>query len=116
MGGRPARRTRVSVGKDQGQSHSTPTENQKRSAGRGEEFTRHFAASASVLWHFDEPFLIIGRFYGLLEKIRKIDFCNAPRAKEADERLARSESVLDAYAHNVFAAQEENRPTDAQKS
>jgi hypothetical protein len=32
------------------------------------------------------------------------------------ERLARSEAVLDAYAHNVFAAQEENRTPDGRKA
>ncbi len=55
------------------------------------------------------------KFKDWIEKIRKLDFYNAPRAREATERLARSEAVLDAYAHNVFAAQEENRPPDAPK-
>jgi len=50
-----------------------------------------------------------------IEKIRKLDFYKAPRGQEATERLTRSEAVLDAYAHNVFAAQEENRPSDTPK-
>ncbi|MFM9939369.1 MAG: Chromate resistance protein ChrB [Hyphomicrobiaceae bacterium] len=44
------------------------------------------------------------KFKSWIEKIRKLDFYKAPRAKEADERLARSEVVPDAYAHNVCGA------------
>ena len=51
------------------------------------------------------------KFRDWIEKIRKLDFYNVPRGQEALDRLARSEAVLDAYAHNVFAAQEENRPS-----
>lgn len=50
------------------------------------------------------------KFKSWIEKIQKLDFCKAPRAGEAAERLLRSEAILDAYAQNVFAAQEENRP------
>lgn len=50
------------------------------------------------------------KFKTWIEKIRKLDFYKAPRGGEATERLARSETILDAYAQNVFAAQEENRP------
>jgi hypothetical protein len=53
------------------------------------------------------------KFKTWIAKIRKIDFCGAPRAEEAAERLARSEAILDAYAHNVFAAQDENRAPEA---
>lgn len=49
------------------------------------------------------------KFKNWIEKIHKLDFYKAPRAKEAGERLLRSEAVLDDYAHNVFAAQEENK-------
>ncbi|MBN8943483.1 MAG: chromate resistance protein ChrB [Rhizobiales bacterium] len=56
------------------------------------------------------------KFKSWIEKIQKLDFYKAPRAEEAVQRLARSEAVLDAYAHNVFAAQEENRPPDASKT
>lgn len=55
------------------------------------------------------------KFKSWIEKIRKLDFYKAPRGQEATERLTRSEAVLDAYAHNVFATQEENRPSDTPK-
>jgi hypothetical protein len=49
------------------------------------------------------------KFKTWIAKIQKLDFYGAPRNKEAIERLARSEAILDLYAHNVFAAQAENR-------
>lgn len=52
------------------------------------------------------------KFKNWIERIRRLDFYQAPRAAEAAERLVRSEAILDAYAQNVFAAQEENRPVD----
>jgi hypothetical protein len=56
------------------------------------------------------------KFKNWIEKIRKLDFYKAPRADEAAQRLVRSEAILDAYAHNVFAAQEENRPSEPPRS
>ncbi|KPH78336.1 MULTISPECIES: Chromate resistance protein ChrB [Bosea] len=50
------------------------------------------------------------KFKTWIAKIQKLDFYGAPLNKEAIERLVRSEAILDAYAHNVFAAQAENRP------
>lgn len=41
-------------------------------------------------------------------KIVQNDFHGAPLAEKAREWLERCESILDAYAHNVFSAQEEN--------
>lgn len=41
-------------------------------------------------------------------KIQKNDFYTAPLAGDAQNWLSRCESILDAYAQNVFAAQEEN--------
>ena len=55
----------------------------------------------------------LAKFKTWIAKIQKLDFYKAQRGKEADERLTRSEAILDAYARNVFSAQEENRPTDA---
>jgi len=50
------------------------------------------------------------------EKIQKLDFYKALRGQEAIQHLASSEAVLNAYAQNVFAAQEENRGHDAPKT
>lgn len=44
-----------------------------------------------------------------LEKIKKLDFHNAPLRAQAEAHLARCEELLDAYAHQVFEAQDENR-------
>jgi len=55
------------------------------------------------------------KFKAWIAKIQKLDFYKALRAEEAVERLSRSEAILDAYAHNVFAAQEENKSPDAAK-
>lgn len=52
------------------------------------------------------------KFKDWIAKIQKIDFYKAPLGAQAIEHLKRSESVLDAYAHNVFTAQEENRSQD----
>ncbi|WP_348982262.1 Chromate resistance protein ChrB [Bosea sp. BK604] len=51
------------------------------------------------------------KFRTWIARIQKLDFYKARRADEAVDRLARSESILDAYAHCVFAAQDENKPT-----
>lgn len=44
-----------------------------------------------------------------LEKIRKLDFYGASLAGEANKRMAACEALLDAFAKQVFEAQEENR-------
>ncbi|NNG71930.1 chromate resistance protein ChrB [Rhizobium laguerreae] len=43
------------------------------------------------------------------EKIRRLDFYGATLVAEAEARLAKCEVLLDAYANQVFALQEENR-------
>ncbi|WP_192180436.1 Chromate resistance protein ChrB [Mesorhizobium amorphae] len=48
------------------------------------------------------------KFKTWFAKIGKNDFYAAPLAKVAQDWLAKCEGILDAYAHNVFAAQEEN--------
>jgi hypothetical protein len=52
------------------------------------------------------------------ERIRKLDFYGAPLAAEAAERLAQCEALLDAFARQVFEAQDENRSAsrDAESS
>jgi CRISPR/Cas system-associated endoribonuclease Cas2 len=45
-----------------------------------------------------------------LEKIKKLDFHGAPLRAQAEAQLAHCEKLLDAYAHQVFEAQDENRP------
>ncbi|CAD5270789.1 Chromate resistance protein ChrB [Bosea sp. 62] len=51
----------------------------------------------------------LAKFKNWMARIQKLDFYGAPLSKEAIARLVRSEAILDVYAHNVFAAQAENR-------
>lgn len=44
-----------------------------------------------------------------LTKIRKLDFYSGNLSQQASEKLSTCEQVLDAYARQVFDAQEENR-------
>ncbi|VVE75942.1 chromate resistance protein [Pandoraea captiosa] len=44
-----------------------------------------------------------------LEKIRKLDFYEATRAQEAQQRLEQCEALLETYAQRVFEAHDENR-------
>lgn len=44
-----------------------------------------------------------------LGKIGKLDFYGATLAKESADRLKQCEELLDAYAHKVFAAHDENK-------
>ncbi|MGO4740245.1 Chromate resistance protein ChrB [Bosea sp. 2KB_26] len=57
----------------------------------------------------------LSKFKTWIARIQKLDFYKADRAEEAAGRLTRSEAILDAYAHNVFAAQEENMSPEAPK-
>ncbi|MCZ8548159.1 hypothetical protein OOJ09_28620 [Mesorhizobium qingshengii] len=50
----------------------------------------------------------VAKFKTWFAKIEKNDFYTAPLAQVAREWLTTCESIMDAYAHNVFAAQEEN--------
>ena len=56
----------------------------------------------------DEDLKKLQRWLG---QITKLDFYGAPLAAEAASRLTGCEALLDAYAHRVFEAQDENRPT-----
>lgn len=46
-------------------------------------------------------------------KIKALDFYDAPLASEAVSRIAACEALLDNYAHQVFARQDENRTIPA---
>lgn len=49
------------------------------------------------------------------EKIRKLDFYGATLAAQAEARLGKCEVLLDGYANQVFALQDENRsPSDGE--
>lgn len=48
------------------------------------------------------------KLQGWLEKIKKLDFYGGRLASEAAKRLTTCENLLDAYAHRVFDAHDEN--------
>jgi hypothetical protein len=50
------------------------------------------------------------------EKIRKLDFHGASLATESRERLAQCETLLEAFAQQVFDARDDLRPPRARKS
>ncbi|WP_225341559.1 Chromate resistance protein ChrB [Agrobacterium tomkonis] len=49
------------------------------------------------------------------DKIRRLDFYGATLATEAEARIAKCESLLDGYANQVFALQEENRGSSGEE-
>lgn len=49
------------------------------------------------------------KLQGWFEKIRKLDFYNAPLSKDAESRLRLCEALLDDYALRVFNAHDENK-------
>ncbi|NTG36946.1 hypothetical protein G6K91_22055 [Agrobacterium rhizogenes] len=49
------------------------------------------------------------------EKIRRLDSYGATLAAEAEARLAKRDVLLDAYANQVFALQEENRSSSGEE-
>ena len=81
--------------------------------GRCDEFEAEIAKETEVN-HFtyaeiEENDEDLKKLKNWFEKIRKLDFYDAPLAKEAKTRIARCETQLDGYANEVFARQEENR-------
>ena len=73
------------------------------------EIAKETAAQHFTYAEVEENDEDLKKLRGWLEKIRRLDFYNAPLAAEAVTGLARCEALLDTYAHEVFAAQEENR-------
>jgi predicted nuclease with RNAse H fold len=68
-----------------------------------ETSARHFTYA-----ELEENDVDLKKLQGWLEKIRKLDFCGAPLAAEAESRLKDCEALLDAYAQRVFEAHAEN--------
>lgn len=71
-------------------------------------------AKETVAEHFtyaelEENDVDLKKLQSWLEKIKKLDFYNAPLRADSDERLRACEALLDAYAQRVFDAHDENR-------
>ena len=73
------------------------------------EIARERAANHYTYAELEENDVDLKKLQGWLEKIRKLDFYGAPLRAEAEERLRACETLLDAYAQQVFDAYDENR-------
>ena len=79
-------------------------------AGFEAEIARESAAGKFTYAELEENDEDLKKLRTWLDKIRKLDFHGASLGKEAGKRLAQCEGLLDAYAQQVFDAQDENRP------
>ncbi|PLP57183.1 chromate resistance protein ChrB [Mesorhizobium loti] len=73
------------------------------------EIAKEVAINKFTYAELDEEDADLRKLQGWLEKIRKLDFYEAPLAEEAAERLRACEVLLDSYAKRVFEAHDENR-------
>lgn len=73
------------------------------------EIAKEVAINKFTYAELDEEDADLRKLQGWLEKIRKLDFYEAPLAEEAAERLRACEALLDSYAKRVFEAHDENR-------
>lgn len=73
------------------------------------EIAKERAANKFTYAELEEEDTDLKKLQGWLGKIRKLDFYGAPLADEAAARLRSCEELLDAYAHQVFNAQDENK-------
>jgi hypothetical protein len=81
------------------------------------EIAKERATNKFTYAELEEEDTDLKKLQGWLEKIRKLDFYGAPLAEEAAKRLSDCEVLLEAYAQEVFEAQQENRsPTHPARS
>ncbi|WP_028318410.1 Chromate resistance protein ChrB [Desulfobulbus elongatus] len=73
------------------------------------EIAKETAANHFTYAELEENDADLKKLHSWLEKIRKLDFYGANLAKDAENRLADCETLLDAYAQRVFENQDENR-------
>jgi Protein ChrB, N-terminal len=75
------------------------------------EITKESTAGKFTYAELEENDEDLKKLRAWLDKIRKLDFHSASLGEEAVKRLAQCEALLDAYAQQVFDAQDENRPS-----
>lgn len=73
------------------------------------EIAKERAANHFTYAELEENDVDLKKLQGWFEKIRKLDFYDAALGSEAQERLSACETLLDAYAKQVFEAHGENR-------
>src|SRR5712691_11712169 len=82
----------------------------ERCAGFEDEIARESAAGKFTFAELEENDEDLKKLASWLEKISKLDFHGASLAQESNQRLAQCEALLDAFAQQVFEAQDEHRP------
>jgi hypothetical protein len=83
----------------------------ERCGGFEQEIAKESAAGKFTYAELEENDEDLKKLRSWLEKIRKLDFHTASLANDASKRLSQCEALLDAYAQQVFDAQDENRPS-----
>lgn len=73
------------------------------------EIAKEIAIEKFTYAELEEEDTDLKKLRGWLEKIKKLDFYDAPLAGEATARLRACEQLLDSYAQQVFDAHDENR-------
>jgi hypothetical protein len=85
--------------------------------GRCDEFEKEIAREVAIrkftYAELEEEDTDLRKLQDWLEKIRKLDFYAASLAEQATQRLKTCESVLDAYAKQVFEANEDSKGSSA---
>jgi len=81
--------------------------------GRCDEFEKEIAKEIAIqkftYAELEEEDTDLRKLQDWLEKIKKLDFYGASLAEEATQRLKTCEAVLDAYAKQVFEANEDSK-------
>ena len=73
------------------------------------EVAKEVTASHYTYAELEENDVDLKKLQGWLAKIQKLDFYEADRAAEAEERLKGCVAVLESYARKVFDAHDENK-------
>ena len=73
------------------------------------EIANEGAANHYTYSELEENDVDLKKLQGWFDKIRKLDFYGAALGAEAEKRFRACEALLDAYARQVFDAQDENR-------
>lgn len=73
------------------------------------EIEKETSAGHFTYAELEENDVDLKKLQSWLEKIRKLDFYDAPLYLEAEQQLRNCEALLDAYAQRVFDAHDENR-------
>lgn len=80
-----------------------------RCADLEKEIAKEIAKQKFTYAELEEEDTDLKKLFGWFEKIQKLDFYDAPLAKEAQARLRQCADILEDYARQVYEANDENR-------